>query len=244
MCTVTWMHQENGYQLFCNRDEKKTRPVALPPRVQSCAAVRFLAPVDPQSGGSWIAVNEFGVSICLLNGDPVHHCLGKYPEQVKSRGLIPPQLITAVSASECILHLQELALAWFAPFTVLVLQPDTPAIIAVWDGRRVAINQSADSMLPLTSSAFEPQRISKSRERRFVRRLREAGHLSAEVLRDFHSSRGERHYAFSSCMHREDAETVSFSRVIVNRDRIQFVYSPGPPCQSAAAQETVLGRAA
>lgn len=244
MCTVTWMHQENGYQLFCNRDEKKTRPVALPPRVQSCAGVRFLAPVDPQSGGSWIAVNEFGVSICLLNGDPPHNRLLKSPEPVKSRGLIPPQLITAVSASECILQLQKLALAWFAPFTVLVLQSDTPATIAVWDGRRVEINHSTDPMLPLTSSAFEPQRISKGRERRFVRRLREAGHLSAEVLRNFHSSRGERHNASSSCMHREDAETVSFSRVIVNRNRIQFVYSPGPPCQSAAAQKTVLGRAA
>ena len=54
MCTVSWMLQANGYQLFCNRDEKKTRPIALPPRVHSCAGVQFLAPVDTQSGGSWL----------------------------------------------------------------------------------------------------------------------------------------------------------------------------------------------
>ena len=33
MCTVSWVHQPGGYHLVCNRDEKRTRPTALTPRL-------------------------------------------------------------------------------------------------------------------------------------------------------------------------------------------------------------------
>ena len=68
MCTVTWIYEPGGYHLLCNRDEKKDRAPALAPRIHQRGWVRFIAPVDAQFGGSWIAVNEFGVSVCLLNG--------------------------------------------------------------------------------------------------------------------------------------------------------------------------------
>src|SRR5690242_576447 len=68
MCTVSWIHDKGGYQLLCNRDEKLTRKPAQEPRLAVRNETRFLAPVDGDFGGTWIATNEFGVSVCLLNG--------------------------------------------------------------------------------------------------------------------------------------------------------------------------------
>ena len=69
MCTVSWLHQPGGYHLLCNRDEKRTRSAALAPTVietrrRAVTSRRSM----PTCGGTWIAVNEFGVSVCLLNG--------------------------------------------------------------------------------------------------------------------------------------------------------------------------------
>ena len=38
MCTVTWLEDEFGYQLFCNRDEKLVRSSAEPPRISKPTA--------------------------------------------------------------------------------------------------------------------------------------------------------------------------------------------------------------
>ena len=35
MCTISWIHDKDGYQLLCNRDEKLTRKSALEPRLIS-----------------------------------------------------------------------------------------------------------------------------------------------------------------------------------------------------------------
>jgi hypothetical protein len=44
-------------------------------------------------------------------------------------------------------------------------------------------------------------------------------------------------------MHREDAGTVSFSRVRVGSREIVFDYRPGPPCEPAGIATVRLDRA-
>ena len=95
MCTVSWLHQPAGYHLLCNRDEKRTRGVALGPRIQERAGVRFVAPADADFGGAWIAVNEFGVSLCLLNGSEACPRLVR-----KSRGILLLDLIWSRAAAD------------------------------------------------------------------------------------------------------------------------------------------------
>lgn len=46
MCTAAWLLESNGHQLFCNRDERRTRKLALPPRLRERNGVKYLAPVD------------------------------------------------------------------------------------------------------------------------------------------------------------------------------------------------------
>ena len=71
MCTASWLDRPEGFELFFNRDERRTRARSLPPRVVTAPdGTRYLAPIDAESGGTWIAVNEHGLAVCLLNRYP------------------------------------------------------------------------------------------------------------------------------------------------------------------------------
>ena len=240
MCTVSWIHDDGGYHLLCNRDEKKERPAALAPRVDQRGWVRFIAPVDPQFGGSWIAVNEFGVSVCLLNGaSPVNATTA-----LRSRGLIVRDLIWAESTENCALWLNQLDLSHVAPFTVLLLQPGTPAIIGEWSGECVNVIRSADSHMPLTSSSHDASGAREIRRREFQSLTTAAGLVDLPLLYAFHRGHGPAPSAYSTCMHRPDAETVSFSHISVTPKEIRFSYWPAAPCKVVAIEEGVLRRAA
>ncbi len=85
MCTVSWLFSgDSGYDVFFNRDESRERKPALRPEIRESGAVRFVAPTDGDFGGTWLAVNERGVTVGVLNryGDDV-------PErEYTSRGLL------------------------------------------------------------------------------------------------------------------------------------------------------------
>ena len=52
MCTLTWWRESAGsYEVYFNRDERKTRAMAEPPRLREREGVSFLAPIDPDGGG-------------------------------------------------------------------------------------------------------------------------------------------------------------------------------------------------
>jgi hypothetical protein len=240
MCTVSWIHGPGGYQLLCNRDEKNDRPPAMGPRIGERGWVRFIAPVDPQSGGSWIGVNEFGVSVCLLNGKNA----GDRMLAVRSRGLIIRDLIWADSARECALWLNQIDLSQVAPFVVVLLQPEVPATIGEWDGESLTLVESADSYMPLTSSSYDSTRVREIRHKGFRALTGPGDRIDPSALHAFHRSHGHGPSPYSVCMHRPDAETVSFSHIVVTPEEVRFSYSPGAPCRFAAAEEQVLRRAA
>jgi hypothetical protein len=238
MCTVSWIHQPEGYHLLCNRDERRTRGIAASPGVFEHSGARFVAPVDADHGGTWIAVNEHGLGLCLLNG----RSWGPPARGERSRGLVIPELIWLHSGDECAFVLGRLDLEPFAPFTVLMLEPGQPAIVAAWDGSALAIDRHADHRAPLVSSSFDPEGVRRSRTCEFVRRA--TGDVTS--LFRFHTNHGDGGAGdpYSPCMHRPDAETVSFSWVVVTRDEVRFLYVPTAPCRCAPGEQSILPRAA
>ena len=87
MCTVTFLpYKEEGYILTSNRDEKLTRPSASMPEVHKKKKYQLVFAKDPIGGGTWIAVDDRGNSVCLLNGAFEPH-ESRYPYR-HSRGLI------------------------------------------------------------------------------------------------------------------------------------------------------------
>ena len=118
-----------------NRDEKRTRGRAFAPAIRECGGVRYVAPVDSDFGGTWIAVNEFGVSVCLLNGDAGTQ--NAFPSPRRSRGLLLRELAWETTGADCLLSLKQLDLSPYAPFVLLILEPDRPAILAEWNRERL-----------------------------------------------------------------------------------------------------------
>jgi hypothetical protein len=241
VCTVSWVQQPGGYHLLANRDEKRTRGRAFPPAIRECGGVRYVAPIDSDCGGTWIAANEFGVSVCLLNGDAGTQ--NPLPAPQRSRGLLLRELAWGTTGADCLLSLSQLDLSPYAPFVLLILEPDRPAILAEWSRQRLIVDPAAAQM-PLTSSSFDSCGVRRFRLDEYARRAGIAGRVDPALLYDFHASHGASPDSYSPCMHREDAETVSFSWVVVTRDEVRFLYSPSAPCRYSPCEQKLLARAA
>ncbi len=272
MCTVSWIHQPGGFELFCNRDERRTRKAALPPQVLDLQSVKIIAPRDGDFGGSWISVNEFGLALSLLNFHETQTGTGfslsqpvsqteVCPTDFTSRGLLLMELANCRLREEVLGRIAERQLEKFQPFTLLILTPENSALIVRWDGNECLIDPDAEAQMPLTSSSFDSGRVIEARKRKFseltgawiadvpfapasteawAERPRSS---HASLLLEYHRSHDPSPSAYSTCMHRPDAETVSFSRIKVDSNSVEFRYHPHSPCREGKAEIKLLPRA-
>jgi uncharacterized protein with NRDE domain len=227
MCTVSWLYEDGGYQLFSNRDERHTRKPALPPRIDERRGVQFIAPLDGEHGGSWIGVNQFGLSLCLLNRYYAETAAG---QSYTSRGLLLTELLACRSRAQVQSRIGQMELTRFQPFTLLALEPEPTAFVWQWTGSELMLAHDAEAMLPLISSAYDLPQVNRARRQYFNDLVAQAGKLEAQLLYSFHTSHVPVASAYSTCMHRQDARTVSFSTVKVARGAIEFFYHPAAPC--------------
>jgi uncharacterized protein with NRDE domain len=225
MCTVTWLHEPGGYHVLFNRDEKVARAAARPPERRLCGRVRFLAPIDGRAGGSWLAVNERGLALGLLNHYPAESeaKTGKI-----SRGLLVTSLMDAGDATAVERALRGLDLAEYSPFLMIAVDARPGPACFTWDGTDFAARQLTDADRPLTTSSYRSKAVVAARRATFERMVAEEGAVSVPLLTRYHASRNPKGDAFSVFMKRTDAETVSFSRVYVTSAGIRFFYAPRP----------------
>lgn len=236
MCTVSWLRHAGGYELFFNRDERHTRKPATPPVIQEARGVRFIAPLDGDHGGTWLAVNESGVSLCLLNryeGAPSLPDEVKTEDDYRSRGLLLMSLMDSLTVAHAHARLSREDLSRYRPFTLAVLSPNEPALLVHWTGGQKTFDGAGDPSMPLTSSSYRGAEVTAARKSLFRRMAEESGAVTPSLLRDFHSSHEPARGVYSVCMHREDAATVSFSHVKVGDETIRFSYQPAPPCDGS-----------
>lgn len=234
MCTASWLHEDGGFQLLFNRDEKRTRMRAEGPCVEARDGVLAIAPVDGDHGGAWISVNERGVALCLLNGS---YGVGG----VRSRGLLLSELAGARAVDEALEKLAVSDLVRYAAFTIVALQPGRSAAIAEWDGAALQVCAGGDARAPLASSSFDAAGVRAKRRAEFDR-ITGGGRADASRLFQFHESHGRGADAYSPCMHRADAETVSFSWVKVAPREVSFFYTPAAPCRWVPGRTVAIPR--
>ena len=225
MCTVTWLRPRPGeYAVLFNRDEKRSRLPALPPREQVRGGMRLLAPQDGDAGGAWLAVNRCGLTIAPLNHYEAEH--GWRASRPVSRGQLVLALIECPDASEAERRLRHLDPASYHPFLLACFDDRGHTRCHVWDGRHLVARDLGDADLPLTTSSFDTPHVVAHRRAAF-RKARETLHgLSLDSLARFHDSHDARGGAYSVAMSRDDAQTVSFSRVHVTPATITFHYEP------------------
>lgn len=224
MCTASWRFGEGGYELFFNRDESVRRGRARAPEVLDFGAVRGLAPTDADAGGTWLGVNEHGLTLALLNAWD----LRVDPREPRSRGLLVRDLLTSAGAAEVLARLAREELVHYRGFTLLLLAPEEGAHVRHWNGQALV---AQPAVRPLASSSLDGGRARSERQALFERLTLGAGEPARTALERFHASHEPERGPWSPCMHRAEASTVSASQVRVTPREIALRYVDGPPCE-------------
>jgi hypothetical protein len=246
VCTLSWLDTSDGYQLFFNRDERRERGPEVPAALRRRGRTRFVAPLDGDFGGTWIAVNEHGLSVCLLNGFPAHGAATGDPRrEYTSRGSLPLSLIELDCCTDISRNLLDRDLAPFRPFVLVAFAPGGAGLTARWSGAGLDIEDQRPAEQPLVSSSFYTEQVRASRVAVFRELVSWAAHADpAAGHLAFHASHLPERGPHSPCMHRPDASTVSFSRIEVRDREVAFHYTPRSPCRGLPAEPSaVLGRA-
>ncbi len=241
MCTASWLTSpdgRDGYELLFNRDELLRRAPALPPRRGERCGIRYLATVDGEAGGAWLAVNQFGLSLGLLNRYPRDpRSEREAPASPVSRGHLVIEQIDAQDPAEVERRLLKADLGRFRPFTLLALAPAEAPRLFAWNGETLV--RALEPTPPLISSSVAEAEALTIRTQSW-NAFGPPTHVRG--LLAFHRSHSPSASAASVCMHREDAQTVSLTRVSVSPEAIALRYSPGPPCGRAPERRLRLVR--
>jgi hypothetical protein len=227
MCTVSFLPTAAGFRLAMNRDEKRRRVAALPPEIFALGDRRVAYPREPD-GGIWLAVNDTGFCLALLNW----HRIEREPRgRIESRGGIIPRLIAAKDSRAIARLLRGMSLQNVRPFRLLVIDRGQRRVTEWrWDVKNLAARQPAWRIQHWFSSGHDELRA--ERERAEICATWSLG--GSSPLAKLHASHFPKRGPFSICMHRRDAATVSYSEVVATAARIALRYQPGPPCKGRA----------
>ncbi|MEO8505663.1 MAG: NRDE family protein [Acidobacteriota bacterium] len=257
MCTATWRCESDSYVLYFNRDESRARAAERPARIFRRGGVESIAPLDGGGGGTWIGVNEFGFSACLLNlypsaldpvgsVDPVDPVDPPAAPRTLSRGHLVIGLLDSSDVREARARFLEEDLRWFRPFRLLTLAPGEPPSCFVWSGEHLVereLSASEDQRGLVCSSGWDDAEANRVRGRAWESMVA-SGPPSDAALLAFHESHDTASGAASVCMHRDDAATVSLVKVRVDAGVVELLHSRGAPCSGVEGRVLRLPRRA
>ena len=234
MCTVTFIARSEGYCLGMNRDEKLTRPTGIPPKKQLVNGRAVLCPSEP-GGGTWIALNDSGVCLALINWYSVAK---RVQRNSITRGEVVKSVSSSVSPDESAAELKRLPLECINPFRLIGIFPATTAVIEWrWDLARLVRKKHPWKAQQWISSGFDEPTAQRVRGTTFRGALRERSAGRLDWLRRLHRSHLPRCGPFSTCMHRSEAATVSYTEIAVSDRLASIGYYTGPPCDAVAIRK-------
>ncbi|MEO8450687.1 MAG: NRDE family protein [Gemmatimonadota bacterium] len=240
MCTLSWRPERDGYVLLFNRDERRARAPALPPERRVRAGVSYVAPIDGDHGGTWVGVNESGITTGLLNRYQARADTSRTPPV--SRGLLVAELLDSASVAEVANRLRNRSLAPFQPFIIASVETGAPVALFDWDGSRLVESSVTEPGIVRVSSGVTQSEADRSRRAVLAQLIADAGGLTEAVLVELHRSHLPERGPLSVCMHREEASTVSRTLIRVTGDTAEVEYVPGPPGETEPLPAVVLAR--
>ena len=227
-----------------NRDEFIARP-ANPPTVL-CEEPLVVGGKDLRAGGTWLAINQFGMIAGLLNR---RSDLPADPD-CRSRGLLCLDVLRQSTVEGAVRFLTEQDPENYNPFNLMVAAGDRAAVAHNRQGR-IEITDLAPGLHLLTNldvDDFECPKISRCFSRfaklteqpldRDPAAMRE--HLQA-LLSDHSTQLDPRSGRPNSlCVHLGDYGTRESSLIFVTASgRIEHYFAPGPPCTTSYSPAAV-----
>jgi len=227
VCTVSVVPLIGGFSLAVNRDEQRLRPVARPPVTCRIGGVRATFPIDPVGNGTWVAANDAGLVLALLNRHPLM-TLDSAESTVSaaakhSRGGIIPRLLGALRLATVRDELNRVDPIEYAPFQLVGVY-GRGVLVASSDGRDIRITTDVlRQPLMFTSSSLGDRDARRIRKPLFDSLVgRSPDQLTGQE--QFHDHSWPGCPSFSVRMQRPDARTVSRSVIHVDKGRVTFSY--------------------
>ena len=231
MCTVSFLPLPSGFALAMNRDEKKTRVPGEKPRKARTGRTLSLHPQEP-SGGTWIGVNHRGLALALINW----HAQPLNENAQFSRGIIVPRLLAAANLARATSLLAGLPLKRINPFRLIAVSLSERTVAEWrWNGDCLNLSQKSWARGHWFSSGLDEAGVAKARAKIAMR-----AHGTLPHLRRLHGSHQPERGAFSVCMHRDDAETVSYTEILADRAGARMRHTQGALCKERLGAPSFL----
>jgi uncharacterized protein with NRDE domain len=244
MCTLAIflrVFPEFPVVVAANRDEYLARPAVAPTVL--CEDPLVIGGKDLRAGGTWLAVNQFGMIAGLLNR---RSDLPADPER-RSRGLLCLDALRHRSVEQALRFVAAQDPERYNPFNLLLASREQAAVAHNRMGRIETTMLAAGTHLltNLDVNDFECPKISRSFGK-FASLAEERGLASdpprmrerlAELLSDHSTQLDARTGRPNSlCLHLGDYGTRESSLIFVGAaGRIEHYFAPGPPCTTAYA---------
>jgi len=235
MCTMTWFTKDDGYELFFNRDERLSRRRAELPTIQNDNGVEYISPTDSDAGGTWIAVNQYGVTVCLLNHYQFEQ-IATYKNWI-SRGEIVRAFSVTTDVDAAERAFKKVDLDDYRAFRMFIIDHQGRNVLFVWDGHSARIERNVST--PKSSSSVDSKNVKSKRKKLFADLNLVESKQSKDYI-NYHASHLPNKSKDSVCMHREDAKTVSLSHVVVSSEGVSFAYADGSPCEVELGQPLLI----
>jgi hypothetical protein len=242
MCTLTAVPLPGRHlRLAFNRDERPTRLPALPPAVGRFGERWAVLPTDPQSGGTWLAVNDAGLALAVLNvtvpapSPPAPLPPGERGAK-RSRGTLIPALLGLDTPADALAELERaFDYRHFAPFRLVLVGRGIVAEVR-WDGREPMVKTRLLDGTPLlfTSSGLGDHLVEGVRRELFDAAFAGPPDGWAAAQDEFHRHRWPGREHLSVNMARPTARTVSHAVVTLGDGSGTFAYHPAAPHEPGA----------
>jgi uncharacterized protein with NRDE domain len=225
MCLLVALRRDGALWLGANRDERLDRPWDPPALLVPAPPV--LGGRDVQGGGSWLATNLAAPFVAAVTNARLGAPAGE-----RSRGQLVLDAAMQESLPEAVALLEELDLARYGPFNLLLADAADAFLATNWPQARV--ESVAGTLLAIGNDSLDDPgprtRVAALRSRELAR-LGDAALESAlvELLSDHAGEdpfcrHGERYGTVCSTLLRLDAAGVALYR-----------FAAGPPCTTAFA---------
>ena len=224
-------------RLICSRDERRSRPRALPPAPLVAGSRRAVAPTDPAGGGTWVAVSDAGLAFALLN---INRSRQPSNPDLPSRGTLIPSLLDAGDLEACLARAERVDGRSFNPCRLLVTDGRTAGEIVIRGGRLRLHRHRLDRPLLRISSSLGDRRVRRRRPLFQLWPHPRGGVWSRAVHEAFHLHRWPRKGAASVRMQRRDAATVSIASIELYSDRAVLDYREVIDGRPGTVHESVL----
>jgi hypothetical protein len=185
-----------------------------------------LYPVDPASGGTWLAVNDAGLVLALLNVNPP--ALPRRRARC-SRGTIIPSLLSCSSLDGVWDRFEGLSLTEYQPFRIVAI---LEGVVSErhFDGADLFQSEWEPIIEPLmfTSSGLGDHLVEAPRRMLFKQMFTDGADWLQQQDR-FHQHSWPESPHLSVCMRRSDARTVSCTTLEWDESGAWMTYHPDAP---------------